>query len=328
MWNKSQWPSGSPYSSNWTHTSATYLAAYDPGCVGDEVWDDATQSCLAPVTGVGETFSFEYSGALPPQSVCENGYWHELQSDDVIISSGIGTHLANYTKTANVCTVATGGTPTTSDACITGASGQQICLDTSATNCGYYNDVYGCAESIPADGECTLLGAGGFICNNGTPPNNTDGTPQTPIGDISGDLDQNGTLETATIYTQGAIGTKIPEELKIEIDETGTPTGTDTMFDDVDGGIGDFLSDIGSESEGGGVATSSMLSGLLPDFGLPGSGSCNTSTFTFSGYSFDFPGATGCTWLENFKTVIGWVLYLYTVMALYDLITIGSRAKN
>jgi hypothetical protein len=265
-----------------------------------------------------------------PDSLCgtDGCYWTK---DALGIGlPSLGKSYNTYTAAATTCEV--GETAPTEETvlpgkqCLEDGYGNKVCIKDTATNCGEFNGVEICAEDIPDDGQCHLLGDAGFICDgSATPPTNNNGSPQHEVADI-----QNDTGDDAKLYDlaggadQQAIDNSNEPD---EIDETGTPTGNDDMYGSEDGGLGDFLDGIGSEGEGGGVAQQSWISDIVPDFGLPGSGDCSSASYSFAGFSFDFPGTRGCTYLAYFKTVVGWLIYAYTVFALFDVITVGMRSK-
>lgn len=280
----------------------------------------------APLEHNGLSVPLEFSG-VPPDSICEGGTWHNISGDGIVLSDGLGNNIANYMDTGASCTPDDTGfdPPADPGLCLTGSNGTELCLYADATNCGYFNGIYGCAEDIPPTGNCTLLGGGGFICNGDSPPLNQDATAPEKIGEISQDTDSDGTVETGEVFTQGTIGQVPPQELKI--DETGTPVGTDDMYNGELDGLETFVQDIGNEGSGGGVADGSWLDGLIPDFGLPGSGSCTSQSYNWHGQTFSFPGTRGCVYLSYFKALTGWLIYAYTVFVLLDVVTVGMRSK-
>ena len=284
------------------------------GCAGGEYWNGT--SCVTGTAPAGTAVPLTFSGT-PPASICHNGEWHNLGGDGIVMTDDAGNNLANYISTGNTCVVETSGlSPAPVDQCVTGSNGVELCLTQNDTNCGYYNDVYGCAESIPQTGECYLLGGGGYICNGSTPPDNTAGQPETKLGEISGDENEDGTVETGDVYSQDGVGFAVQQDLKI--DETGTPIGTDNMYDGaLDSATDAFITGIGTEQ--GTVANTGNAFSLDMgvDFGWLDNATCSSSTYYVAGHAFDFPGTRGCTFLAGFKIIFGYFLYGMTAIYIF-----------
>lgn len=310
-----------------------------PSCPTGESLSE-NQGCVSTTAddtcevGTRKTFTNHQSSnpADLKTSLCgSDGCRYELDSNSMSFGMpALGRSSGQYIATHTTCTVAidapTEETVLPGKQCAEDGYGNKICLEPAETNCGEFNGAEICAEDIPTDGACHLLGSGGFICDGDTPPDNLDGTSQHEVAEVTNGADD------AQVYDAAggadAQGTAQGNE-DTGIDETGTPTGSDDMFgDDFDALDGGFTDGIGNEGEGGGVASGAMLDGIVPDLGIPSSGgSCTSSTFTFAGFTFDFPGTRGCTYLANFKLIAGWMIYAYTVFALFDVITIGMRSK-
>lgn len=143
--------------------------------------------------------------------------------------------------------------------------------------------------------------------------------PPGPVDDddgIPGDDDDDGECEDgeecASAVEECGVEGKPPCDVKI--DEEGTPiTWTLTPFDD-EARVGSL-----TEAADEGWLSSYSLGDLVP--GLPSS-SCSSMTFDYlGGNSFVFPGVKGCDFLDTFKAILGWFLYVFTAVRLVKLVS-------
>jgi hypothetical protein len=112
---------------------------------------------------------------------------------------------------------------------------------------------------------------------------------------------------TATGTTSG--GTTAGDGTGIGIDETGTPTGNDNMFDGkLDGtGFDDLITGLG---------------GTTPDdpqfdnpFDLPDAG-CQSVSMTVQGHTVSFPDSASCAKMGKMKEIFGYAFYIMTAVAI------------
>ena len=323
--------------------SGCYYDPYpDDGCIqaiitGDcptgQSWDPTTLLCAANTetqdtceVGTRKTFTNNQSSNpadLAPTICGTDGCKYVLDDELAFGLPSLGRSSGQYTATSTSCTASidapTEETVLPGKQCAEDAYGNKICIEPQATNCGEFNGHEFCAEDIPTTGTCTLLGAGGFICDGtAEPPLNTDGTAQHEVADVT-----DGTND-AKIYD--AAGGKDAQGIAegnedAVIDETGTPTGTDDMFGGaLDGtGIDGYIDGLGGEGEGGGVTGGGGSISL--DLGLPQSATCTSISFSFQGTPVVFPGTDGCDKLDKWKDIIGWFLYCATAIYLVRVAT-------
>lgn len=304
-----------------------------PACVLPEVFDYGLQACAIPIptddgtceVGTEKSFSNKQSsnpGDLAPSICGTDGCLYTLQPHMSFGLPSLGSATGSYIATSTTCNPGIEA-PTEEQVlpgkqCAEDAYGNKICIEPAVTNCGEFNGKEFCAEDIPQDGECHLLGSGGFICDGATPPKNIDGTDQNKVADVT-----DGTND-AQIYDANGGADAQDTEAGTEdtgIDETGTPTGTDGMYDgEVDGtGIAGLLDGIGSEGTGGGVATGGNTISFSPN--LPASATCQSITTSWAGKTIIFPGVDGCIKLGKWRDIMGWFFYILTALYIVNLAT-------
>jgi len=298
-------------------------------CLGDDgfVGNPSPSQCQVGTTKTLTKISTDLS--IFPTNFCgQDGCRYQSDGGAVIYMGAVDARSLTYTANAVECTV--GQDADTQELvlpgkqCLTDSYGNQLCLEDKNTNCGEFNGSPVCVEDIPTDGTCTLLGGGGFICDDPqTPPDNVDGTPQNEVGTLDDPLTGN----QGIIYDAGggADAQKIFQNNQdLKIDETGTPTGTDTMFDkalDLTG-LDTLLAGIGGEGEGGGVAgAGGSVDISVLGFELPDTATCQSITSTWRGQTIVFPGADGCIKLDKFRSIMGWMFYILTAFYLVSLAT-------
>lgn len=106
----------------------------------------------------------------------------------------------------------------------------------------------------------------------------------------------------------------------VGIDETGTPTGDNSMFDGLltATGVDDFIAGLGNQP-------------VIDDHGIdpldlmPSAGACQSITLTFFNKTISIPSASGCASLQAVKDILAWVVYIATA---YTLVMIALGVKN
>jgi len=155
---------------------------------------------------------------------------------------------------------------------------------------------------------------------NGTTTDNP-GAPTTINIDTSGIISaQNATTNAVNNVKTSVDGLAADVADGVGIDETGTPTGSDNMFDGLLSGTGidDFISGLSNQP-------------TMADHGIdaldlmPSAGACQSITMTFFNKTISIPSASGCASLQAVKDILAWVVYIATA---YTLVMIALGVKN
>jgi len=253
---------------------------------------------------------------------------------------GGGQWAVEYTGTANSCG---GETPTPvtagdqAEQCIS-VMGNTWCTepDLADQNCGELNDKYICLDSVPP-GNCTFYGNGDMACAATAPsppaPDDgvTAGVPATP----DSTLGSNGT--TINLYSNSTVnnsqgnpaGTNQPgadpgdTEINVEIDFTDIvePEPDPSTYDDAIVAISDATgieldgvsSELSDPNDFG--VTTSLGNTVNAAFGI--STSCSDIAFS----SFGYPVTIECADAQIIRDVVGWVLRVLFLIAIFNLVT-------
>ena len=301
-----------------------------------------------PCEGVNDTISRSGEGALPPV-LCNNGCAYTQVGVGVSFPSS-NTWGADYTGTEQSCESGESGSPANPSApnCVTSDSGNQACYNQSDSNCGTFNGDNICVTDVQPD-NCLTASSGGQLCidgasgspDNGTPgvpadpddsfqlggsgPTNTQpvidyfgpgtvadatntGTPPPPVN-----TDEPAACDPATdpYQCQGApqCGATGQPPCDVRIDESGTPSEFDFGGDD----IGQSLIDQIGDAFDAPTVTS------LP--ALPVPGGCQSVSLSIAGHSVQIPDTATCARLDQFKSLLGYFLYVATFFYVLRLAT-------
>ena len=272
---------------------------------------------------------------MPPNgSMCSGGCEYILApqsgNPDIpggVINEGNGVYSGTAVGTGAACTP-DNAPPKTNDQCVIDDLGNSICFSQSP-DCSIYNGNEYCIHDVPQGGGC-VYNEKGFICTQGsTPPPNTEGVTPTKEGTMHGDSNGDGTVESGDVYnitdnsttnnSSGGGGCGGPGQAPCKIDESGTPDANNDTFN----GTFETWDPLSAESD---TFEVSMLDDIKPQpLNLP-YGSCVSHQYTWAGHTFEFPGTRGCTYLENFKTLLYWMIWLFTFYFVFDIV-LSMRPK-
>ena len=232
----------------------------------------------------------------------------------------------------------------------------QACIDAyDPTNCGYINGEKICYDDYPDQAECHFIPGGSYICFPGdeepqSPPYPDTGTPGEPAvpdvqmqkGDGQGgqgppiDYFDTDTVNQSSgeggapgpesdmstpdqVELDGPIEVEIKDDLKI--DESGTQAGTDeSLFDSIFHaiGFGDYIA--GIDDIGSGVSSpmgdpSTQITDFVDNV-MPSTPSCSDPVLNVFGHPWTIPFVTK---MGGFRDIVGWMLYIWTALAIIQL---------
>lgn len=230
--------------------------------------------------------------------------------------------------------------------CAIGESGREVCIDANGSGNGTESgNPYG--PTTPEPDSCQYYSDGNYICSGSPPPDQQPVDPWTqqpapveqewdtqtggggttiinnnyyggggsaPSGPpTDGNQEEPGTCSDDPATSSNECGNLV------KIDESGTPTGEEDMFDaEVDEtGIDGHIADVQSGAET--AVPETTIGGN--DFLLPAGGACQNITLEIWDRTLVVPGPEGCSWLAKLKEGLKWALYALTVLMLFQIVT-------
>ncbi len=288
------------------------------------------------------------SGGVP-SSVCYTGCTYN-QSGPSISFSGSGSWEGKYNGTTASCSFDDAAVPDTPDNCISSSSGNLACYDVADQNCGSFNGEPFCVADVAANNCLTSSNGSAMCATGSpnAPDNGIAGTPAIPddsfsLGGNNGsgtgiDYFSPGTVSSASnsadfdpnanppadppptvcdpatdpngCQSPAECGTSSTPPCAVLVDESGTPVGSDSMFQN---DVGQSLIDNISTDAGFSSPT------LIP--ALPSAGDCQTIAITWGNVSRNIPSSLMCSRIETFKGLLSWFFYILTAFFLFTLAT-------
>ena len=343
------WRLADPGTDAWTQEAFSFCDSPDDSFNTDTLVCEAalpTDSDCSVHTGKSAFIQMALSDSPPATVVLSDGCIADTPS--LCISSGGGKQcIYKYNGTASTTQPTIPDTDITLNGsnpinCITSDVAGEVCYKSTGLNCGQFNGEEVCAGQTPAS-QCITAADGSQFCAEDAPaPTKTDGTTMQVDSSVtwndgsvtkyysnvtnnigaagSGDISAvTGSLDA---IEQGLCGGSGQPKCQIEIDETGTPTGTDNMYDSVLSGTGlDGLSD--------GIAGGEIIpqTTINPYSMLPNYSACQTISIDVLGNAWVFPSASGCARLQQFKNITAWVFYVLTTITVF-MIVMGANKKE
>lgn len=300
------------------------------------VCDDDGYNCYITVTGTGQEYTEgdSYTGV----DGGEQNNFHDdnttTQSTSTTTNNGDGSTTTTNTDTTSTNNGGTttfnfdGDTVTTINNNGTTTNTTIITTNTTYTDgSSTKTEITGTSTTTPTVTTSTTPISSGTTSNSSTGGSVVGGGSSTTTTNV----DTEGNVTDSSTVSDPNYENPNPEDCGysnfpdclISFNEEGTPDGTgqDPL---TDGASGQGLSD--ADGILSGITNPLNMNPITFNNPLPAYTTCLTIDLNIMGSSFIFPSATQCQKLESAKTMIGWLIYMYTIYALFGMaVTAGTR---